>query len=98
MIWRSSSGARLVCRERGVRGAMAVGSALTEGLVSIREWKRRTPRFRVAERVSSGVWKITQAGGGIDASRRADAGGTRQRAKRRAGFPARAFAEAPGRA
>src|SRR5204863_6982227 len=76
--------------------AMAVGSALTAGLVSFRVGNNRSPRIRVAERGSSRVWKNTQAGGGIAASRRADAGGRRQRAKRRAGIPASALHEAPG--
>jgi hypothetical protein len=75
---------------------MKVAMVDNEGLCSLKVCDKvlfRSARIRVADRGSSRLWKNTQAGGSISASRRAADTGTRRRAKRLAGTPASAFKE-----
>ena len=73
--------------------AAAVGPTGHVTGIDISEPMLAVARSRVAERGSSRLWKNTQAGGFISASRRAADTDTRCRAKRLAGSPASALKE-----
>ena len=99
---RSSSGAgktlAAAAEARATGAVTAVGSGVTSGLFSSAACSDRPARICVADRGSSRVWKNTQAGGVVAASRRAAVTGKRAGAKRCAAIPASAFCELPGRA